>query len=763
MPIRIVQPVSHDPFVGNVEPEIIDPHVLFESIFLPQKHARLQGGRLAREQGMDKVVERVPGIDDIFNDQYVFSRDVCPEIHDEANGARRRGVLSVGGKRYEIDASRNGEEPGEVGKEYEAPPEHPDQEKFPCAFIIRGHLSGQLLHPTPDLLLGNENRWFFLIFPDFPAPSPGFARHPFCGTLNLQVISACVIFSQFRETKKTGDRGTGSVGQPIEGNVVDVVAGKIFPGRIFHENGVITKVAPSSGTFSGFLLPGFLDAHIHIDSSLLCPSRFAEAVVPHGTTGVITDPHEIANVMGLAGIFWMRKDAASVPLRVFFTAPSCVPATPFETSGASLGLGDVEALLREPDVVALGEVMDYPAAIARDADVMAKIGAANHAGKPIDGHCPMVTGEDLRRYASLGISTDHECTRASEALEKHALGMRILVRDGTAAKNVTALVPFALKHDFFLVSDDKLAPDLIESHLDGSLARAVSLGIDPLHAVRAVTIRPALHYRLPLGAIAAGRMADIVKVRDLSGFFVEEVFIGGTQVAKEGRAYFTAKPLSMSTAFPVSPRRPDDFAVPAPGPSVTARVIGLVRDEILTRSETATLKVKGGRVIPDRNRDILLLSVVNRYRNAPVATGFVTGFGLKRGAMASSVAHDAHNIISVGDNPEDMSRAVNTLIRESGGLCYAAGETSTLLPLQIAGLMSTDPPGDLRSRLSHLRAKTKEAGCALDSPFMTLSFLSLLVIPHLKIGDRGLFDVSSVHFVDPILAAGPDHPAGNRS
>jgi adenine deaminase len=553
------------------------------------------------------------------------------------------------------------------------------------------------------------------------------------------------------------------VGHPIEGNIVDVVAGKIFPGRIFHENGIITEVAPASGTFSGFLLPGFLDAHIHIDSSLLCPSRFAEAVVPHGTTSVITDPHEIANVMGLAGISWMRKDAASVPLRVFFTAPSCVPATGFETSGASLGASDVETLLREPDVVALGEVMDYPAAIARTKDVMAKISAAKRAGKPIDGHCPMVSGETLRKYASLGISTDHECTSASEALEKHALGMRILVRDGTVAKNVTALAPFAKDHEFLLVSDDKLAPDLVESHIDGSLARAVSLGIDPLHALRAVTIRPALHYRLPLGAIVAGRMADIVKVRDLSGFSVEEVYIGGSQVAKGRRACFAAKPLSVSTTFPVSPRTPDDFVVPAERPSVTVRVIGLIRDEIVTRSETAILGTNGGRVIPDRNRDILLISVVNRYRDSPVATGFVTGFGLKRGAMASSVAHDAHNIISVGSDPEDMAVAVNTIIRESGGLCYAAGRISALLPLQVAGLMSTDPPGDVLTRLSLLHAKTEEAGCPLDSPFMTLSFLSLLVIPHLKIGDRGMFDVSSLQFVDPILAAGPDPPAGNRS
>jgi adenine deaminase len=553
------------------------------------------------------------------------------------------------------------------------------------------------------------------------------------------------------------------VGRPIEGNVVDVVNGRIFPGRIFHENGVITKVESVTGAFSGFLLPGFLDAHIHIDSSLLCPSRFAEAVVPHGTTAVITDPHEIANVMGLAGISWMKKDAASVPLRVFFTAPSCVPATAFETSGSSLGPGDVEALLRDSDVVALGEVMNYQGAIDRDPEVMEKIHAAQRVGKPVDGHAPMVTGENLRRYVSLGISTDHECTSAAEALEKHALGMRILVREGSVAKNLSALAPFAKAHDFCLVSDDKLAPDLTETHLDGTLARAVSLGIEPLRAVRAVTITPADHYRLPLGAIAAGRMADIVKVRDLSGFFVEEVYIGGTQVAKEGRASFATKPLSMSTTFPVSPRKPDDFAVPAPGPSVTPRVIGLVRDEIVTRSETATLRAEGGRVIPDRDRDILLVSVVNRYRDSPVATGFVRGFGLRKGAMASSVAHDAHNIIVVGADPEDMAGAVNAIIRNSGGLCFAAGGTSVLLPLQIAGLMSTDPPGDVRSRLSHLRAKTEEAGCALDSPFMTLSFLSLLVIPCLKIGDRGMFDARAFRFVDPLLAAGEDLPAGDRS
>ncbi len=537
----------------------------------------------------------------------------------------------------------------------------------------------------------------------------------------------------------------------IEGNIVDVAAGRIFPGKVVHENGRITKVEPFAGSFSGFLLPGFLDAHIHIDSSLLCPSRFAEAVVPHGTTAVITDPHEIANVMGIAGISLLREDAATVPLRVFFTAPSCVPATSFETGGGFLGPADVEAMLREKDVVALGEVMNYRGAVNSDPDVLAKIRAAKIAGKPVDGHCPMLAGEDLRRYVALGISTEHECTSAGEALEKHALGMRILVREGSVAKNLAALAPFAKEHDFCLVSDDMIAPDLVRNHLDGLLARAVFLGIDPIRAVRAVTMTPAGHYRLPLGVIEPGRMADIVKVRDLSGFSVEEVYIGGRRVAEGGRPAFSARPTPGGNPISVTPKRSGDFAVPAQGPSVTARVIDLIPNEIVTGSETATLKVEEGCVAPDRVRDILPVSVVNRYRDAPVMTGFVRGFGLKKGAIASSIAHDSHNIIVVGADPADMAGAANTLIQESGGLCYAEAGSSLLLPLKLGGLMSTERPEEVCARLSLLHAKTREAGCGLNRPFMTMSFLSLLVVPRLKIGDRGLFDVDAGRFVDPVL------------
>jgi adenine deaminase len=544
------------------------------------------------------------------------------------------------------------------------------------------------------------------------------------------------------------------VGRAIEGNIVDVAAGRIFPGRVVHENGRITKVEPVAGSFSGFLLPGFLDAHIHIDSSLLCPSRFAEAVVPHGTTAVITDPHEIANVSGIAGISLLREDAGTVPLRVFFTAPSCVPATSFETSGASLGPEDVGALLREKDVVALGEVMNYRAAVDSDPDVMAKISAAKLAGKPIDGHCPRLTGEDLRRYVALGISTEHECTSTEEAYEKHGLGMRILIREGSVAKNLAALSPFAKENDFCLVSDDMIASELVRGHLDSLLARVVSVGIDPIRAVRAVTITPAGHYRLPLGVIESGRMADIVKVRDLSGFFVEEVYIGGTLVAEGGRPAFSAHPIPGGNPISVRPRVSGDFAVTARGHSVNVRVIGLIRNEIVTGNETFTLKVMEDRAVPDRVHDILFVSVVNRYRDAPVMTGFVRGFGLKKGAIASSIAHDSHNIIVVGPDPEDMAGAANTLIRESGGLCYTEAGSSLLLPLKLGGLMSTEHPGEVCARLSLLHGKTREAGCGLSRPFMAMSFLSLLVVPRLKIGERGLFDVDAGRFVDPVISPG---------
>lgn len=538
---------------------------------------------------------------------------------------------------------------------------------------------------------------------------------------------------------------------PVEGNIVDVIAGEVFPGRIHHDKGVVTSVERCPGAAPGYLLPGFIDAHVHVDSSLLCPSRFAEAAVPRGTTAVVTDPHEIANVLGMPGIAYMRRDARSVPLRTFFTAPSCVPATAFETAGAAIGPAETRDLLRESDVVALGEVMDYEGAVRGEPDVLAKIDAAREAGKPVDGHCPLLSGERLRAYVRRGISTDHECTSAEEAIEKHALGMRILVREGSVAKDLAALAPFAREHPFCLVSDDLLAPDLLDGHLDAALRAAVSLGIDPLHAIRAVTLRPAEHYRLPVGALAPGRMADVVRVGDLVDFAVEEVYIGGRLVARRGAPAFSAHPATTGRTISVSRKGASDFTLSAPGREAVVRVIALLRDRIVTGSETATVQVRAGRALPDPGRDILAVAVVNRYRDTPVACGFVRGFGLREGAIASSVAHDSHNIIAVGADPDDMAAAVDEVIRQSGGLSVHAGNACWALPLPVAGLMSPDPPADVGSRVEFLHRKARELGCSLPSPFMAMSFLSLLVIPRLKIGDRGLFDVDALRFVEPVL------------
>lgn len=534
----------------------------------------------------------------------------------------------------------------------------------------------------------------------------------------------------------------------IEGNLVDVRHKKIFPARISQKDGVITSVEHVLGKYDGYLIPGLIDSHIHIESSLLCPSRFAEAVVPHGTTAVVTDPHEIANVLGLQGIDYMVKDSKTVPLRVYFTAPSCVPATPFETSGASLGQVEIEQLLAREDFVALGEMMNYPGVINKDPGVMAKLETANRAGKPVDGHAPLLTGAGLKDYVSQGISTDHECTSSEEASEKYSLGMKIMVRQGSASRDLAALASFAKKHEFLLVSDDKNVSDLIQGHIDRALAEAVSLGIDPIHALKAATLNPALHYSLPLGSVEPGRKADIVRVSDLETFNVEEVYINGGLAASGGVHKFETKPKEMVNQFVLQRKVPSDFDIAASSPYVEARVIGVVKDNIVTDDLTAMLRTADGKVMPDLERDIAKVSVVNRYREAPVSNGFVKGFGIRAGAISSSVAHDSHNIIVVGADSEDMAISANSLISEGGGFCVSSAGKTSILNLRVAGLMCTKPAAEVKRVLDQLQAKAKELGCALDNPFMTMSFLSLLVVPKLKLGDKGLFDVGAFQFVD---------------
>ncbi len=531
----------------------------------------------------------------------------------------------------------------------------------------------------------------------------------------------------------------------IKGNLLNVFTGEIYPAEISFENGLIKCVKPVKADLKDVILPGFIDAHIHIESSMLSPSRFAEVVVPHGTTSVITDPHEIANVMGTAGIEYMIRDAASVPLKVFFTASSCVPATAFETSGAKIDAQEVDRLLYRDDMVALGEMMNFPGVLADDKEVLAKIASAKRHRKPIDGHAPLLSGEALCKYIGAGISTDHECTIKEEVVEKRKLGMKVMLRQGSSARNLKDLISAS---GDFIVSDDKHPEDLIKGHVDLMLKEAVDYGLDSVEAVKMVTINPATHYNLNNGLIAPGRAADLVVVDDLEDLNVKKVYIQGELVARDNKTLFSVKPFKLGSSFKLSPKTSADFEVPSRNREETVRVIEVNEGQLITGESEITLKVDKYSIQPDIEDDILKIAVVERYGHNRMSNGFVKGFGLKRGAIATSVAHDSHNIIAVGTNSEDMATAVNRLVENNGGLVAASDGQFNSLKLPIAGLMSSESAEDISLKLSVLQQKVKEMGCQLDSPFMTLSFMALLVIPKLKISDMGLFDGETFEFVD---------------
>ncbi len=521
----------------------------------------------------------------------------------------------------------------------------------------------------------------------------------------------------------------------------------IYPAQVEFQGGIITCVKPLEAKFDHYLLPGFIDAHIHIESSMLCPSRFAEAVVPHGTSTVVADPHEIANVMGVEGIDYMMADSSSVPLKVYFSAPSCVPTTPFETSGAVIGPVEIDELLTREDVVALGEMMNFPGVIADDPTVNSKIQSSKKYKKPVDGHAPLLTGSDLCKYISAGISTDHECTTLEEAREKKKLGMKIMIREGSSAPNLEDL--WKVGGDF-LVSDDRHVEDLLKGHLDLVLRKAVSLGMDPLEAVRMVTLNPAQHYQLDGGVIAPGRAADMVILHDLKEFNINKVFIKGDLVAQEGQALFKAEPLPLESSFHLKPKIPGEFDIISDADSVLVRVIQMMEGQLLTLETEAQLKCQNRIVTPDIENDILKIAVVERYGHNKVANAFVKGFNLKNGALASSVAHDSHNIIVVGTNSKIMAEATNKIREIGGGLVAISGNSHKTLTLPLAGLMSTQNAREVSKDLEELKTFAKRMGCGLESPFMTMSFLTLLVIPQIKISDQGLFDVDNFDFVDVI-------------
>lgn len=534
----------------------------------------------------------------------------------------------------------------------------------------------------------------------------------------------------------------------LGGNLVDVVSGDIYPARITFDD-VISEVKEVDENFKNYILPGFIDAHLHIESSLLCPSRFAEVVVPYGTTCVIADPHEIANVLGVDGIEYMINDSKQVPLKIYFSAPSCVPATKFETSGAELDTNEIEELLESNEIVGLGEVMNFPGVLGDDPDLLRKIEVARQHDKKVDGHAPKLTGEDLAKYVSHGISTDHECTSYEEAKEKAELGVKVMIREGST-KNMEDLIPIANEYDVSFVTDDMRVNDLLEGHMNSILRKAVALGLDPIRAIKSVTINPASHYNLPCGSISPGRSADLVEVSDLENFDVGKVFIDGEMVAKNGKASFEKKPMEMGSNINVNKKEPKNFKVRSNNSEENVRVIQLIKNSLITRELIAKLSVKDDDILPSTEDDILKIAVVERYGHNNIATGFIKGFNLKRGAIASSIAHDSHNIIVVGVDNKSIADAVNEIIDMNGGLVAVDGETAKL-ELPVAGLMSMERGEIVSEQLEDIHEKVKELGCTLSDPFSTLSFMALLVIPELKLSDKGLFDSKNFKLVPVIV------------
>ncbi len=529
----------------------------------------------------------------------------------------------------------------------------------------------------------------------------------------------------------------------LEGKIVDVEEDEIYQGRLTVSQGRIKAKERMEVDSSNYILPGLIDAHIHIESSMVPPSLFARTAVSHGTTAIVTDPHEIANVAGLTGVKYMVADSYDVPMKTYFTVPSCVPATPFETSGAMLGPDEVREMLERENFVALGEMMNYPGVLNGSKDVMKKLKVAQELGKPVDGHCPGLSGADLKKYIGAGISTDHECTQLEEAREKAEAGMTIAVRDGSASKDLDNLWPLIDEYDVFIVSDDKHPGDLLKGHINHSLKRAVELGADPLRAVKAVTINPSKHYGLDSGRMKVGSSADLVVMNSLKDFGVKKVYINGEIVAENGNAKFQADPLPFPPTVNLPYIGTDTFDTEFnPG---KLRTIQVKKSSLLTGE--GEYKHQGGDIDVRDEENVDMISVVSRYGNGSFAVGLVEGFSLKKGAMGSTVAHDSHNLVLVGTDSKSLSHMAKGLA-VSGGMGVFDGENTNILPLEVAGLMSTKGPEVVSSKLAELEKTASRLGCGLENPFMTMSFLSLLVIPSLKISDKGLFNVDEFKFVD---------------
>ena len=535
----------------------------------------------------------------------------------------------------------------------------------------------------------------------------------------------------------------------IKGKLVDILAKRIYPAEIKVTDkkiSTIREMVSGESVPDQYICPGFIDAHVHIESSMLVPSEFARLAVVHGTVATVSDPHEIANVLGLAGVEFMIENARQTPFHFYFGAPSCVPATNFETAGAALRSGDVDQLLSRPEIKYLSEMMNFPGVLQGDPEVLKKIASAKKYNKPVDGHAPGLRGEEARKYIEAGIQTDHECFTAEEALDKLGMGMKILIREGSAARNFEALAGLLPDHweNMMFCSDDKHPDSLVSGHINQLCARAVAKNIDIFKVLQVACLNPITHYQLETGRLLPGDPADFIILKDLKKFEVLQTYLQGRLVADQGftRLDPVGDPGSPNL-FDCALTTPEDFkfkSVPTWQSSYPFPVIEALDGQLITEKYPAEIPAKNGFWESEPSKDILKIVVLNRYKKAPIAKAFIKNFGLRSGALASSVAHDSHNIVAVGVSDEALSRAVNAVIAEKGGISAVNEELEICLGLPVAGLMSTQDGYRVAENYTSLDARAKQMGSGLQSPFMTLSFMALLVIPHLKLSDLGLFD-----------------------
>ncbi|MFT4032646.1 MAG: adenine deaminase [Siphonobacter sp.] len=542
----------------------------------------------------------------------------------------------------------------------------------------------------------------------------------------------------------------------ISGQLVDIHQRTIRPAIVHFEQGVIQSIQDIPEAPQHYLLPGFVDAHVHVESSMLSPAQFARLAVVQGTVATVSDPHEIANVLGVPGVEWMIENARRVPFTFCFGAPSCVPATTFETAGAVLTPEDVQYLLSTyPEVGYLAEVMNFPGVLNGDPDMLAKIHIAQTLGYPVDGHAPGLRGKNAKRYAEAGCQTDHECFTADEALDKLSFGMKILIREGSAARNFDALIPLLPQHygQLMFCSDDKHPDGLVLGHINALVKRALALYPNHLFEILQVACwNPVEHYRLPVGQLRAGDSADFIVIDSLTNFSILKTYIRGELVADQGKSLISSLLSDPINQFNAKETVPEDFQIPYQESTATVQVIEALDGQLITNALTERLVAKNGFLESDTEQDILKIAVINRYQAAPPAVAFIRNFGLKQGALASCVAHDSHNIVAVGADDESISRAVNLIIQEKGGISAVGSADELILPLPIAGILSGEDGYWVAEQYATLDQYAKtELGCSLGSPFMSLSFMALLVIPNLKLSDKGLFNGSTFQFTEVIL------------